>query len=100
MEGKSFWWLKSSRSDSQLGRSLETNENITSTTPLSEGRAPSSLSCIDYIDDDSISEEDVDIGSIIEEMNRLAAQSPLGPFKKDEVSRFNLFIVCMLPSEM
>lgn len=86
MENKNFWWLKSSRSDSQLGRNLETNNNITSTA-LSEGRAPSSLS--DFVDigpDDSVSEEaEVDIGSIIDEMNRLAAESPLGPYEKDQV---------------
>lgn len=88
MENKTFWWLKSSRSDSQLGKSIETNENETSTPQIEQDI---STSLAELIEKEQGSEKAVeneeDIGSIIEKMNRLAAQSPLGAYSNEHDER-------------
>lgn len=91
MERKTFWWLKSSKSDTHIAKSLDKDSALTS-SPRFEDEISSSLA--DFIEKErdleklsNTDKEDVDIGSIIEEINRLAAQSPLGPYEKDIADR-------------
>lgn len=82
MEVKSsnFWWLKNK---SVIGEE-ETEKSIY----VAEEYNVSTNSLMDLLEKEADShrensepKEDVDVGSIIEEINRVAAQSPLGPFE-------------------
>ncbi|XP_057666996.1 centrosomal protein of 162 kDa [Diorhabda carinulata] len=72
---KSFWWLISS-----VNSVADTNEN-NSSAPQLELQSSSSINNLSN-DKNSNFNLDVDVGSIIEEINRVAAQSPLGPYEK------------------
>lgn len=74
----SFWWLKPSAAPAIV----EDKSNLTS-TPQIELDISSSLQ--DFLDkEQNIDREASDIASIIEEINRVAAQSPLGPYENAE----------------
>lgn len=86
METKTFWWLKSSKSDTHLSKALQAD----SSSRVVDEEISSSLA--EFIEKEQNLEllpidRDVDIGSIIEEINRLAAQSPLGPYENDAADR-------------
>lgn len=77
-----FWWLKKSKTDSNLAKcdvgldfSPTNDDKLTSLAEYLENERQ-----IDY--GAGGDHGDVDIGTIIEEINRIAAQSPLGPFDK------------------
>ncbi|XP_050501378.1 centrosomal protein of 162 kDa [Diabrotica virgifera virgifera] len=72
-KNKNFWWLKSAPS------SLPDKDENTTIIPKLE-LPPSTNNLFD--DKNSNVDSDVDVGSIIEEINRVAAQSPLGPYEK------------------
>ncbi|KAK9885359.1 hypothetical protein WA026_010855 [Henosepilachna vigintioctopunctata] len=86
MEVKStnFWWLKNKppSNDVELNRNVSGNCNV------------STNSLVDLFDKEAenlkergSSNVDVDVGSIIEEINRVAAQSPLGPYEANTGGR-------------
>lgn len=70
-----FWWLKSAVIASQ-----DTENNLV--VPKLDLHLPNSAK--DALDKDKQTcvDEEVDVGSIIEEINRVAEQSPLGPYEK------------------
>ncbi|XP_072382872.1 uncharacterized protein [Diabrotica undecimpunctata] len=72
-KNKNFWWLKSAPS------SLPDKDENNTIIPKLE-LPPSANNLFD--DKNSNVDSDVDVGSIIEEINRVAAQSPLGPYEK------------------
>ncbi|XP_044759432.1 centrosomal protein of 162 kDa [Coccinella septempunctata] len=81
MEEKSsnFWWLKN--------KSTQEIEEPDNTVYAEKEFNVSTNSLMDILEKESENfrekgdlDEDVDVGSIIEEINRVAAQSPLGPF--------------------
>ncbi|XP_060521681.1 centrosomal protein of 162 kDa isoform X2 [Cylas formicarius] len=73
METKSpgFWWMKTPAKDVK---------EVSSVPTLNLKNLHSSTSVNDILEKEN--DENVDVGSIIEEINRVAAQSPLGPFEK------------------
>lgn len=74
----SFWWLKPSATQA----TIENISNLTS-TPQIELDISSSLQ--DFLEkEQNIDREAADIASILEEINRVAAQSPLGPYENAE----------------
>lgn len=74
----SFWWLKPSATKA----AVENISNLTS-TPQIELDISSSLQ--DFLEkEQNIDREPSDIASILEEINRVAAQSPLGPYENAE----------------
>ncbi|KAJ8923377.1 hypothetical protein NQ315_001935 [Exocentrus adspersus] len=74
----SFWWLKSA---SATAADIQDHENNL-VVPKLDLVSPNSI--VNFLDKDKNSNYDseVDVGSIIEEINRVAAQSPLGPYEK------------------
>ncbi|CAG9865114.1 unnamed protein product [Phyllotreta striolata] len=70
VNNKTFWWLKPGN---VLNKEDSTNHKL-------DLNSTSSVSEIE--DNNSNLDANVDIGSIIEEINRVAAQSPLGPYEK------------------
>lgn len=76
----SFWWLKSSTVQSEEAVSVDN----AALTPKQDVDISSSLA--EFLEKeqtvDKESYEDTDIASILEEINRVAAQSPLGPYEK------------------
>lgn len=92
METKSFcWWLKSSKSDTHLSKSTEKDSALPSSPRIDEDISSSLAEFIQKESDlqklSAAEKDDVDIGSIIEEIDRLAAQSPLGPYEKNIADR-------------
>lgn len=81
----SFWWLKSSSAQPQ---EAVASDNI-AVNPKSDVDISSSLA--EFLEKEKTIEResytDVDIASIIEEINRVAAQSPLGPYEKEANER-------------
>ncbi|CAH1997649.1 unnamed protein product [Acanthoscelides obtectus] len=75
-----FWWMKNPSAVSQ-----DSENNLV--VPKLDLRSPSSI--VDLLEKDGSSNagEDVDVGSIIDEINRVAAQSPLGPYDKNQGER-------------
>nr|CAI5848413.1 unnamed protein product [Callosobruchus analis] len=75
-----FWWMKSTSAGVQ-----DADNNLV--VPKLDLRSPSSI--VDLLEKNSSSNagEDVDVGSIIEEINRVAAQSPLGPYERNQGER-------------
>lgn len=78
-----FWWLKKSKTDSNLAKS----EDVITEFPSSETKLTASLA--EFLEKENQvdygaggDQGDVDIDTILEEINRIAAQSPLGPFDK------------------
>nr|XP_023027662.1 centrosomal protein of 162 kDa isoform X1 [Leptinotarsa decemlineata]XP_023027663.1 centrosomal protein of 162 kDa isoform X2 [Leptinotarsa decemlineata] len=67
-----LWWLKSTHTEENLVPKLDLNPSTT---------------LVDLLEKDNNSNCDVDVGSIIEEINKVAAQSPLGPFEKNVEER-------------
>lgn len=84
METKQFWWMKSTPSNPpddqpETSSSLAEFKKLeNSITGLFEQRSTNQ----DDSDDD-----EPDIGSILQEIDRVAAQSPLGPFEKPPEER-------------
>lgn len=80
----SFWWLKSS----SLQPEVAVGDNIT-VNPKSDVDISSSLA--EFLEKEKTIDretyEDADIASIIDEINRVAAQSPLGPYDKEANER-------------
>ncbi|KAI4456603.1 hypothetical protein MML48_8g00003473 [Holotrichia oblita] len=78
-----FWWLKKSKTDSNLAKSEEAvTEFLPSETKLTTSLAEF-LEKENEVDYGAGGDQgDVDIDTILEEINRIAAQSPLGPFEK------------------
>lgn len=76
----SFWWLKKGSVQPQ---EVEEEDSITSPSKI---EIDISTSLQDFLEKeqkiDRESLTDADIGSIIEEINRVAAQSPLGPYER------------------
>ncbi|GJQ72414.1 hypothetical protein Trydic_g3494 [Trypoxylus dichotomus] len=77
-----FWWLKKSKTDSNLANS----ENVDS-SPVDEDKLTASL--VEFLEKEKEIDygaggdhSEVDIDTILEEISRIAAQSPLGPFDK------------------
>lgn len=70
-----FWWLKSSTTFPQ-------NSDSSLAVPKLDLHSSNSLADFLEHDKDNNVDSDVDVGSIIEEINRVAAQSPLGPYEK------------------
>ncbi|VEN35066.1 unnamed protein product [Callosobruchus maculatus] len=75
-----FWWMKSPSAVIQ-----DPDNNLV--VPKLDLRSPSSI--VDLLEKDSSGNtgEDVDVGSIIDEINRVAAQSPLGPYETNQGER-------------
>ncbi|CAG9817569.1 unnamed protein product [Phaedon cochleariae] len=72
-----FWWLKSAPTTPAPTTEKDGNLSV----PKLNLRPSTSL--VDLLEKDKENvESDVDVGSIIEEINRVAAQSPLGPYEK------------------
>lgn len=84
-----FWWLKSTTKP----QAIDDNENHTHLTiPKLDLDVSSSL--VEFLEKEqnvlnsnNQDQTDVDVGSIIEEINRVAAQSPLGPFRPQTSER-------------
>lgn len=76
-----FWWMKSSKSLGEIPKLKEYDGNLTS-SPKTEKDISSSLA--EFLEKERIAQNsDEDIGSIIDEINRLSAQSPLGPYERN-----------------
>ncbi|XP_018569081.1 centrosomal protein of 162 kDa [Anoplophora glabripennis] len=73
----SFWWLKSA----PLTTEIQDSENNL-VVPKLDLHSSSSIANLLDKDKNSNCDSEVDVGSIIEEINRVAAQSPLGPYEK------------------
>lgn len=80
--------MKTSKSLGEIPKLKEYDGNLTS-SPRMEKDISSSLA--EFLEKERIAQlsddADTDIGSIIEEINRISAQSPLGPYEKDAGGR-------------
>lgn len=79
MKSSNFWWVKDKTAqgeepDKSVYVGEEFNASSTSLMDILEKEAEG------FKGNNEANDEDVDVGSIIEEINRVAAQSPLGPF--------------------
>ncbi|CAG9767405.1 unnamed protein product [Ceutorhynchus assimilis] len=75
----SFWWMKTPQQKTSAPEERVARKPSIPKLDL-KGIQPSA-SLTDILQKDTI-DSDVDVGSIIEEINKVAAQSPLGPFEK------------------
>lgn len=71
-----FWWLKSAAPTAEI---QDSENNLV--VPKLDLHSSSIVNLLEK-DNNSNCDSEVDVGSIIEEINRVAAQSPLGPYEK------------------
>ncbi|CAH0563475.1 unnamed protein product [Brassicogethes aeneus] len=88
METKSasnFWWMKSAN------KATDNEEGVPSVTVVPRLELDISSSLAEFLEKEqnalSSNRDNLDVGSIIEEINRVAAQSPLGPFNANTPER-------------
>ncbi|XP_030760510.1 centrosomal protein of 162 kDa [Sitophilus oryzae] len=79
METNKFWWIKTPQKSSN---DSPKESLIVPKLDLQSLHSSDILSDFLRKEAQSNEKEDIDVGSIIEEINRVAAQSPLGPFER------------------
>uniref|UniRef100_A0A1Y1MB80 Centrosomal protein of 162 kDa n=1 Tax=Photinus pyralis TaxID=7054 RepID=A0A1Y1MB80_PHOPY len=80
--GTNFWWLKTNKT--LVEKVDDVRPKITSNSKPTEEPSTVSSSLREFLERErALESPDTDIGSIIEEINKLAAESPLGPYERD-----------------
>lgn len=79
VSSSAFWWLKSSKSIQDFPRNEDDTGNLTSTPKQTDDPSTISSSLREFLEKEkalqSPGDVDTDIGSIIEEINKLAAET-------------------------